>query len=44
MKLAQDSNMDFLMLSGSAFDQFDPKDAIMEINNLFKWVKQSKYV
>eukprot|EP00324_Dicrateria_rotunda_P000172 CAMPEP_0206167146 /NCGR_PEP_ID=MMETSP1474-20131121/26932_1 /ASSEMBLY_ACC=CAM_ASM_001110 /TAXON_ID=97495 /ORGANISM="Imantonia sp., Strain RCC918" /LENGTH=230 /DNA_ID=CAMNT_0053571599 /DNA_START=853 /DNA_END=1542 /DNA_ORIENTATION=+ len=42
MKLAQDSNMDFLMLSGSAFDQFDPKDAIMEINNLFKWVKQSK--
>merc|ERR1712100_618479 len=42
MKLAQDSNMDFLMLSGSAFGQFDPKDAIMEINNLFKWVKQSK--
>ena len=30
------------MLSGSSFDQFDPKDAIVEINNLFSWVKKSK--
>jgi len=41
-KLAQDANMDFLMLSGPSFDQFEPKDAIVEINNLFEWVKKSK--
>lgn len=35
--------MDFLMLSGPSFDQFEPKDAIVEINNLFKWVKESRY-
>lgn len=34
--------MDFLMLSGPSFDQFDPKDAIVEINNLFKWIKESR--
>ena len=40
-KLAQVSHMDFAVMSGPAFDQFKPHEAIAEIKNLFTWANRT---
>jgi ATPase family AAA domain-containing protein 3A/B len=41
-QLALASGMEFAMLSGPAFDQFDDANAIIEIKSLFSWANRSK--
>eukprot|EP01103_Thecamoeba_quadrilineata_P010561 TRINITY_DN2315_c0_g1_i1.p1 TRINITY_DN2315_c0_g1~~TRINITY_DN2315_c0_g1_i1.p1 ORF type:complete len:585 (+),score=182.32 TRINITY_DN2315_c0_g1_i1:180-1934(+) len=41
-KLAFQSEMDFAIMSGPSFDQFQTDEAIVEIKNLFKWANRSK--
>lgn len=36
-KLAYESKMDFALLSGPSFEQFDPSDAVIEIKKFFHW-------
>jgi ATPase family AAA domain-containing protein 3A/B len=40
-RLAAESHMDFAMMSGPAFDQFQPHEAIVEIKELFKWANRA---
>jgi ATPase family AAA domain-containing protein 3A/B len=40
-KMAMECGMDFAIMSGPSFDQFHPKDAIVEIKELFKWANRS---
>tara|TARA_R110002050_G_scaffold91321_1_gene191815 strand:+ start:617 stop:1990 length:1374 start_codon:yes stop_codon:yes gene_type:complete len=42
-KLAREANMDFVVMSGPSFDQFETGEAIKEIKNLFSWVNTRKH-
>ena len=40
-KIAQDAGMDYAIMSGANFDQFNDGDAITELNRLFDWAEKS---
>ena len=41
-KLALESHMNFAVMSGPSFAQFEPGEAITEIKNLFQWANASR--
>lgn len=42
-RLAKESGLDFAMISGPSFDQFEPGEAITQIKNLFTWANSSRH-
>jgi ATPase family AAA domain-containing protein 3A/B len=42
-RLAAESHMDFAVMSGPSFTQFEPGEAIAEIKNLFAWANASPH-
>ena len=40
--LAQQSGIDWVIIAGSAFDQFSEKEALIELDSLFQWSEKSK--
>lgn len=40
--IAMQSGLDWAVIAGSAFDQFDEKEALRELDKIFQWIESSK--